>query len=197
MKYKFIFTFMILSVISSCNYSQQNNLSDCEWCGATEVSPDDLSWETTIANEEEEGERLIITGTVHKSDGKSSAEGVVLYMYHTNSKGVYPKKGNETGNGKRHGYLRGWVKTNENGEYKISTIKPASYPSRTDPAHIHVTIKEPDKEEYWIESFHFEDDPLLTDKIKNRFSGKGGSGIVKLEMKDGTWYAKRNIILEK
>ena len=190
-------TFIIVFLLVNFSCAQQNKLPDCEWCGATEVSPDDLSWETTIAGKDEEGERLIITGTVYKNDAKTPAENVVLYMYHTNKMGVYPKKGNETGNGKRHGYLRGWVKTNENGEYKINTIRPASYPSQTQAAHIHVTIKEPGKEEYWIESFHFEGDPLLTEKVINRLSGKGGSGIVKLEMKNGIWYATRDIILEE
>jgi LytS/YehU family sensor histidine kinase len=73
------------------------------------------------------------------------AAGVVLYVYHTNPQGIYPKKGNETGWGKRHGYLRGWLKTNSRGEYKFLTSRPGSYPQSSNPAHIHIFVKEAGK----------------------------------------------------
>jgi protocatechuate 3,4-dioxygenase, beta subunit len=37
---------------------------------------------------------------------------------------VYTVKGDETGWGKRHGYLRGWMKTNEKGGHKFFTLMP-------------------------------------------------------------------------
>ena len=49
--------------------------------------------------------------------------------------------------GRRHGYIRGWMKTNEKGQYRFYTLKPASYPNSTAVKHIHPTIKEPGKNE--------------------------------------------------
>lgn len=172
----------------------QDPLPECEWCGADEA-PNDVSWETNIADENEEGERLTITGTVLHTDGNTPAPDVIIYFYHTNNKGIYPKRGNETGNGRRHGYLRGWVKTNKNGEYRVNTIRPVSYPDGTEPAHIHIAVKEPDKDEYWIDPIIFEGDPLITPEFMRRIENRGGSGIMKLIQKGNMLYGVKNIIL--
>ncbi len=58
------------------------------------------------------------------------------------------------------------------------TLKPQAYPGRKDPAHIHVTIKEPGKNEYWIDEYVFDDDPLLTHEKRNKLENRGGSGIL-------------------
>jgi protocatechuate 3,4-dioxygenase beta subunit len=92
----------------------------------------------------DKGRKLAVNGVVYKADGTPSPN-VIIYVYHTDQTGVYPTKGDEKGWAKRHGYLRGWMKTNEKGEYKFFTLRPAAYPGRKDPEHIHVTIKEPIK----------------------------------------------------
>ena len=175
--------------------AQEVDLPECEWCGANEA-PENLSWKTVIPDENEPGETLIITGTVYMVDGRTPAQNIILYVYHTNSEGIYPKKGTETGNGRRHGYLRSWIRTDENGQYQITTIKPGSYPTRTEPAHIHMTIKEPEKAEYWIDSIIFEGDPLITERYKSRLKKLGGSGITRLTFDNAIWRGERNIILE-
>lgn len=95
---------------------------------------------------------------------------MVLYVYHTDQTGHYSKKGNETGLGKRHGYIRGWLKTNEHGGFKFYTLKPASYPQSKIPAHIHPTVKEPGINEYYIDDFLFDDDVFLTaeERLNNK-----------------------------
>jgi protocatechuate 3,4-dioxygenase beta subunit len=186
---------LILLFAVKIMYAQNDNLPECEWCGANEA-PDSLSWKTVIPDQNEPGETLIITGSVYRSDGKTTAPDIILYAYHTNSQGIYPKKGDETGNGQRHGYLRSWMRTNKDGQYQITTIKPGSYPTRSDPAHIHITIKEPDKDEYWIDSIVFEGDPLITESYKSRLKKRGGSGIISLTYDEGIWRGMRNIILE-
>ena len=128
----------------------------------------------------EDSTRLAVNGIVYQADGKTPAAGVILYIYHTDQTGVYPRRGDEKGWGKRHGYLRGWMKTNEKGEYKFFTRRPAAYPGRTDPAHIHIIVKEPGKNEYYIDDFMFDDDPMLTTAQRNRQENRGGSGILKI-----------------
>ena len=141
--------------------------------------------------------KLKITGTVFRHDGKTPAPDVIIFIYHTNRKGIYEQKGNETGWGKRHGYVRGWVKTGADGKYTFYTFRPASYPDRQAPEHIHVTVKEPGVNEYWIDEYLFEDDPLLTAGERNNERRRGGSGIVKPEKSGSLYLVKRDIILGK
>jgi protocatechuate 3,4-dioxygenase beta subunit len=128
----------------------------------------------------EAGERLIIEGTVFLPDGVTPASGVLVYVYHTNASGTYPKRGDETGNGRRHGYLRGWLRTGVDGRYRIETVKPGSYPTRSEPAHVHMTLQPPGQAERYIDDVVFEDDPLLTAEHRARLQQRGGSGIVRL-----------------
>lgn len=180
----------------STNQSAGTDQESCEWCGATEA-PSDVSWQTIIAGRDEPGERIKISGTAYENDGETPAKNITMYLYHTNSKGIYPKKGDETGNGIRHGYLRGWVKTNESGEYAFETIKPAAYPGRTEPAHIHVTIKEPGKEEYWLKSYLFQGDELLSSKdlvtVKDE---KRFNHVIELTLRNGILVGERDILLK-
>jgi protocatechuate 3,4-dioxygenase beta subunit len=173
----------------------------CEGCEAIFESPVplvQLNETDTLQDFNEPGPKLKVSGTVYKQDGKTPAPNVVLYVYHTNQEGIYPKRGDETGWGWRHGYIRGWVKTNSKGQYAFYTLKPATYPSRTDPAHIHITVKEPDKNEYYIDDFLFDDDPLLTAEARARQQERGGNGIVRLQPGcGGVLTATRNIVLGK
>ena len=141
----------------------------CEGCEAIlEYGDRKLSSTDTLPEFAAHQDKMLIRGTVFQKDGRTPAEGVIIYAYHTNKKGIYPTKGDERGWARRHGYLRGWVKTDSKGRYSFYTFKPASYPSRTEPAHVHLIVKEPDKNEYWIDSIEFEDDPLLTTNKRNQ-----------------------------
>jgi len=195
----FILAVILLTTVDSSRAQQaRTNLHVCEGCEAIyERSFDDLGWETTIPDKNEPGEPMVISGIVYQTDGSSPAEGVVLYVYHTNAEGVYPKRGDEKKWARRHGYLRGWMKTDADGRYRFTSIRPATYPSRTEPAHVHITLKEPNRQEYWIDAFRFDDDPLVTEKFKNDRQNRGGSGIISLRIDDeGVWMGDREIVLE-
>ena len=190
--------------MTGCNTEAQRRGRDpervggyCEGCeGIYEGMPKDLSWQTVIADSAELGERLEISGTIFKKDGKTRAKDIILYVYHTNAKGYYEPTKNQTGWARRHGHLRGWVKTDEKGRYAFRSIRPAPYPNGTVPAHIHCIIKEPEKNEYWIDDFFFEEDMLITERIKSRLEKRGGSGIIKLTKgENGVWAGTRNIVL--
>lgn len=203
-----LFSILLLLTFLNCTSSTENTssaaiaevksqepLPNCEWCGAMDA-PEELSWSTTIANENEPGERLVLTGTVFNQDGTPAA-GILIYAYHTNDQGIYEKKGDETGNGKRHGHLRGWVKTDAQGRYQFNTIKPAAYPSRSEPAHVHFTLSAANMPEYWIESTLFNDDPLITPKMRANDNKGRLAHIVTLTKKDGVWVGERDIKLKK
>ena len=164
-------------------------LPSCEWCGTAEA-PDDLDWRTTIAGPEEPGQRIRIHGVVYQPDGRTPAEDVLLYLYHTDAEGVYATRGNETGNGRRHGHLRAWLRTDDGGRYEIRTIRPGNYPGTNEEQHIHVTVQEPDDTpEYWLPSFKFADDPYLD-------ADPGAPHVLELRRgDDGVWMARRDIVL--
>lgn len=176
-------------------------LPDCEWCGAAEA-PAELDAEMRLAGPgspfpDEPGEPLVITGTVYEADGETPAAGVLIYAYHTNAEGIYETVGGETGNGLRHGHLRGWLRTGDDGGYRIVTIRPGVYPSRNEPAHVHMTVTPPGGEEEWIDSIHFDDDPLLDAGERAGLRGRGGSGVVTLRRdEDGILRARRDVMLE-
>jgi len=174
---------------------KQNNPS---WSGAFEA-PLNVSWRTTISPKDELGKKLIISGTVYFPDGKTPAKDVIIYVYHTNSEGIYPKKGNEDGHGKYHGYLRGWMKTDANGKYEFETIRPAPYETHDgEPAHIHYTIEHPDYPEYWLTGLWFSDDPRVA-SYSNKIERDGGLSNITTLTKDDNNILKgsRNIILQK
>lgn len=167
----------------------------CDGCELMyEQIPSTMSWKTIIAAAGEAGERMTIRGMIYSLDGKP-APGVILYVYHTDSKGYYsPAPGQVAA--KRHGHLRGWMRTDENGRYQFTSIRPAPYPDRKIPAHIHAIVKEAGLTEYYIDEYLFDDDPLVTGKEKANQENRGGQGIVHLvRNSQGEWTGTRDITL--
>lgn len=168
----------------------------CEGCEAVfEYGTRELAPVDTLPDFRDAGPKMRVSGTVYQPDGITPAEGVILYLYHTDQRGIYPKIGDETGWARQHGYLRGWVKTGPDGTYAFYTLKPGIYPNRDAPAHIHATILEPGGKYYWIAEYHFDDDPLLTERETNPASPRGGtSGILALRREGDLWIGLRDII---
>ena len=199
MKY-LVYSSLIL-VVSSYSHPQDTVRHHvggyCEGCeGIYEQMPKSLSWQTTIPDSSEPGEPLEIEGTIYEMDGKTPAPNVILYVYHTDAKGYYSSAKGQTGWAKRHGHLRGWMKTDSTGKYKFRTIRPAPYPRASIPAHIHPVIKEPNMNEYFFDEYLFEGDPFLTKKERGKQEKRCGSGIITISKgNDGVWQGKRDIIL--
>ena len=148
-----LISFGSLTACSQDNTQKENKIQAvgqhiggrCEGCEAIFESPvkfDNLSWIDTLPDFNEPGPKIMISGVVYQADGKTPAKDVVLYIYHTDQNGNYANKNNEKGWAGRHGYIRGWMKTNEKGQYRFYTLKPASYPNSNAIKHIHPTIKE-------------------------------------------------------
>lgn len=179
--------------------SQRADLYHCEGCeAAAEAVAADLDWRVKIAGDDEAGEKLVLSGRVFKSDGKTPAAGVILYMHQTNAAGIYPSVPGASGWAERHGKLRGWLVTDSLGRYEITTVRPAPYPNRGLPAHVHVFVKEPDRRPYYVDDFVFERDPFVTQKYRSDQELRGGSGIIRLARRSsGGWSGQRDIVLEK
>ena len=207
-----ILIFGLLALTSSCGQTssqrddnQQIIQAQIDTCDDPDANinccfinmPATLTSTMTITNEKEAGNKLIISGTIFKADGITPYPGIILYAYHTDSKGYYSKNGKETGVQKWHGRLHGWCKTDNNGYYSIQTIRPARYPDNTMPAHIHAAIKTGSGQMYWITDFVFKDDNLVNEKYLSSLVNVGGTGVVDINKSpENIWTGKRDIVLK-
>lgn len=157
--------------------------------------PENIRSVDTSAGWHQNGQKLLITGTIFKRDGKTPAPDVVLYYYHTDINGYYADREGLDRRVVRHGYIRGWVKSDDAGKYSIYTVRPAPYPNSNFSAHIHPTIKEPNINEYYIDEFVFDDDILLTAENRAALENRGGSGILKVINNGDLQIAEHDIIL--
>ena len=194
-------TGLILAValtVYSCGYSQQRLVGGpCEGCEAVfEYGDRSLAPVDTLPGFQSYEPKIRVTGTIYQPDGKTPATGVILYVYHTNREGEYPTRGGETGWARRHGYIRGWMQTGDDGKYTFYTFKPGSYGSN--PAHIHPVILEPNGKYYWIGEYLFAGDPHLDKGDYPRKDPRGGlTGVLNLREQDGILVGGRDIILGK
>lgn len=203
--------FLFLTAISCAQKSSQRHLNEAntqivkDSCDNPDAPiscsfvnmPHSLTSNLIIAGKDEPGEALIISGTVYQKDGKTPYPNVIMYAYHTDSKGYYSKTGTETGAQKWHGHLHGWCKTDSNGNYKIITIRPARYPENSMPAHIHAVIKKENGTMYWISDFVFKDDDLVDKKYLSSITTMvGGTGVVDVRKNEqNKWVGTRDIVL--
>ena len=172
----------------------------CEGCEVIYSSPvpfEKLHWIDTLPDFTEKGPKLVVSGVIYMPDGKTPAKDIVMYVYHTDQSGKYTNRNNEKGYAGKNGYIKGWIKTNEKGEYKFYTLKPAPYPGSNIPAHIHPVIKEPGMNEYYIDEYLFEDDPFLTKTERDRQEKRGGNGIITPVNENGILFCTRDIYLGK
>ena len=166
----------------------------CEGCEAVfDGLPAKFSSRARIAPASEPGQPMLVTGRVLDSAGIPQA-GVVIYAYQTNDSGIYPQPSSGRPS-HRHGTLRAWVSSDAQGRYAFDTIRPASYPSRDTPEHIHMHVIERGCSTYYIDDIMFKDDPLLSAaQIRSR-DNRGGNGIGTPVRHKGVWHITRDIHL--
>lgn len=168
----------------------------CETCEYMYIGqPAEIDAVDTSAGWLENGQKLVIRGRVLKIDGKTPAAGILLYYWQTDHEGLYSYRSTMPDGVKRHGHIRGWVRTDAEGRYAVYTVRPAPYPNSNIPAHIHMVVKEPGMSEYYIDEYEFDDDKLLTGAERKKRLSRGGTGVLRPELVSGVQVAERNILL--
>lgn len=198
-----------LTVVNSCQAQSQKKAEDkkatsarhvggrcdgCEvmWAGV----PIRIDSKDTSAGWNEPGQKLIISGKIFRKDGRTPAPNTIVYYYHTDNEGYYSPAAGLPAEAKRHGHLRGWVKSDNEGNYAIYTVRPVPYPKENIPAHVHLLVKEPNIDnEYYIDELVFDDDKFLTASMRAGHENRGGSGILKVNAGNPVQTASHNIIL--
>lgn len=170
----------------------------CDGCELMYIGMPEVIYATdTSAGWYEPGQKLVVTGTVYHLDGKTPAPDVIIYYWQTDNTGYYTPGEGMDERTKRHGHIRGWVKTDARGQYTIRTVRPAPYPGEAMPAHIHLSVKEPHiAREYYTDEINFDDDKLLIPHFKKYpQENRGGSGVVRVLLLDSLQIAEHDIIL--
>ncbi len=208
----FSFFIILINLLSSCNgqtnTNQQSQITPksntnqiigggCEGCELMYVGmPEKIASEHTSLGWTEGKQKLILTGKVYQLDGKTPAADVIIYYWHTDDKGLYSSNSETPEEVKEHGKYRGWVKSDENGYYKIKTSRPAPYPEQDIPQHIHLSIKEPDIKNEYFADLYFDDDPLyLKHKKKHGKKDRAGTEILRVVLDKDIQIAEHNIVL--
>ncbi len=199
-----VISFVLFSITGT--YGQNNQIKmnsanliggPCEGCEAVfEYGEKQLTAVDTLPDFDKAQKKLKLLGTIYRENGKTPAQDIILYIYHANKNGEYAPGKDAKGWEKRHGYLRGWIKTDKSGKYTFYTQKPGAYGSNL--PHIHATILEPDGNYYWISAYKFPEDDSVTERkrAKAKLNDKRGSlGIMTFKEEDNFLVAERDIIL--
>lgn len=134
----------------------------------SEISEEDADLTTNAGTGQPAiGERIIVTGHVLDENGRGVPD-TVLEIWQANASGRYahwretafpaPLDPNFIGVGQ--------CRTDQDGEYSFTTIKPAAYPwgnhpNAWRPAHIHFSVLGPALSTRLVTQMYFESDPLL------------------------------------
>ena len=89
-----------------------------------------------LAKNDEPGEPLEIYGKVIDRKTNQPIKDVSLFLYQTDSSGIY----NVSGGPDNQARIKGTVHTSESGCFKIKTILPGDYPGQKNSRHLHYVI---------------------------------------------------------
>ena len=159
-----------------------------------DYNKDHISSTDSIPDFEGKNQKLKITGTIYKSDGKTPASDVIMYIEHADEDGDFDLR---KLNDKRYTHHRGWIKTNASGQYAFYTFIPGGDRRYNQLQQLFPTIKEEANEFYNLESFLFDSDPLLTKACRKKIQKKGDVSRILKPIKQGDLLVvEKDIVLE-
>lgn len=154
----------------------------------------DQSGTVTIVTEDEPEKKLIIKGSVLLPDGDPVA-GARIWVFQTDAEGYYKKSDEGKDLGWREARISHVFTAGPKGEFKIHTIRPAGYPDRPAPEHIHFRISKSEIEEQEHTIF-FTDDKKVTDSFKRRIQRDDRLYLVNLKTEDGVLVGEFNLVFD-
>jgi protocatechuate 3,4-dioxygenase beta subunit len=154
-----------------------------------------LSSTDTIPDFRSKTNKLKLTGIVYKSDGITPAKDVIIYIEQPDEDGDFDlrRAGEE-----RYVFHRSWVKTDADGKYTLYTFVPGNDRRYNQLQQIFPLVKAPEKQAYELQSFVFNEDPLLTKRCRKRLAKNGQTDrILKTKEENGILIANKDIVLSE
>ncbi|MEM8939829.1 MAG: hypothetical protein AAGC64_10830 [Bacteroidota bacterium] len=164
------------------------------WNKADEMKPSTISSMSRIAPKSEPGIPLIIKGKIFNPDN-IPAKGVVVHAYHRDAQGYDFGENDSSFPTWR---LQGWAKTDMDGNFKFSTIRPAPDHLGREGAHIHFTTISNEFGLQWAPKVFLGDDPEVTknQRLLSKEAGKFG-WVCEVKTINGIQYIELNIKLKE
>lgn len=155
---------------------------------------DQLRNTDTIPDFRSKTNQLKLTGVIYQSDGVTPAKDVILYIEQPDENGDFELRNKGDA---RYVLHRSWVKTDADGRYTFYTFIPGGDRRFNQLQQVHPIVKEATKQAYVLETFLFDEDPLLTKTCRKRMAKKGDpTRILTPKAVDGMLVAERNIVLK-
>ena len=176
--------------------SEHIHAQDLEFIAALERAQRDrpaiITSKARIAPPSEPGAPLIVRGRAVAEDGRTPLTNAIVFAYHTDKDGHYDREGA----GPHSWRLKGWARTDADGRFEFTTIRPGAYPRRNTAEHIHLNIFLEDGRRYWAAGIEFDDDPLVTERSRTESQGRGVfGGVVHVRREGGTQVVNFNFRL--
>mgnify|MGYP000333143717 CR=1 FL=1 len=144
-----------------------------------------------LADSNEAGERLIISGRVTNNDCTEYIENAVIDVWHADDSGAYDNTGYK---------LRGKTKSDNQGYYSFETIKPGKYLNGNEyrPSHIHFKITAPGKSTLTTQLYFEGDTSIKNDAAASIESGTydATDRIIPLSKENGIFKGTWDIALD-
>jgi protocatechuate 3,4-dioxygenase beta subunit len=125
-------------------------------------APADARSSGLVVPQGEPGEPLHVSGRVVASDG-TPIGGASLYVYQTDHEGYYGVKPAGDNRNPRH---KVFLRSDTQGAWSFTTVKPGAYPGGRIPAHIHFEVSAPGHAPKVFEIV-FENDPFVTPMMRS------------------------------
>jgi protocatechuate 3,4-dioxygenase beta subunit len=165
------------------------------WEEAQKSRPQSMASVGRIAPESEPGLPLVVHGRVFEPDGRTPAAGVVVHAYHRDANGLDFGPNDSTTATWR---LQGWVKSDDEGRFEFSTIRPEPDAMGREGPHIHFTLESPTHGRQWAPTLFFDGDAKLTREMRRRSAAAGAFGWIRPVRQIGiTQHVDVQIRLEK
>jgi protocatechuate 3,4-dioxygenase, beta subunit len=145
------------------------------------LAPTSAPARVSLTAASERGAPLSVSGRVVSSDGRP-VPNASIYVYQTDANGEYVPG---VSGGSDRPRLFGLLRSDGEGRYRFTTIRPGSYPNSRNPAHIHFEVSAAGQDDR-IYEIVFEGDPFISERFRQQASETyGGVVIVALRPTSG------------
>ena len=150
----------------------------------------DVAWIKSLAEPGTPGTPIQIDVVVFEADGKTPVVGARVEVYHNGPWG-YPDDHEHR--------FEGFLRTNAEGRFRFSSVRPAPYPDTAMPAHIHVIIRPAEGPRRFLE-LRFAGDPNLSRSQVRLDRARGDYGFIQALKEDengvhhGHWKIRLDVL---